>query len=292
MFNEFDLRLFDAEGAEGAGAEGAGAESAGTESAGTEGAGTEGAEQVRLAEYQAMIEKYADLHEHSLQEAVKQQKAAHDALAQRYAALEQAVSPLYQERGITAGDTDALAEAIRADDSFWERGAEQAGMTVEQYKEMQLAIAENNQLRRSMEQQQAEDAANRQIAAWQQEAEQVKGIYPDFDLMQEIKNPLFASLIASKNEATRLSLQAAYEACHVQELTHRAAQSAAHTATQNTVKNIRAGAHRPKEGGSGSDGAITPGKVDIAKLTRAQRRELEHRAERGERITFQEGTKL
>ena len=285
---KFDLRLFDAGGAEAAQA------SAEVQDAG----GEQGAEEAvqstadRQAEYEAMLEKYADLDSKRMERAAKDQQRVTKQLEEQLSALQNAVAPLYQSQGIAVGDVEALSQAIQNDDSYWERGAEAAGMTVEQYKQMQMAIAENAQLRRTLQAQQQEEAANRQIAAWQTEAETVKQDYPDFDLMQEIQNPVFASLISSKNQATRLSLKAAYEACHVEEIRQMAARQAAKLAEANTVQSIRAGAHRPKEAGSGTESAVAPTKIDITKLTREQRRDLERRAERGERITFQEGTRL
>ena len=71
-----------------------------------------------------------------------------------------------------------------------------------------------------------------------------------------------------------------------------AARQAAKTAEFNMIHSIRAGAHRPKEAGGGVQAAVAPAKIDIAKLTRIERQALERRAERGERITFQEGMKL
>lgn len=216
---KFDLRLFDAGGAEAAQA------SAEVQDAGSEQVSpTEESSQStadRQAEYEAMLEKYADLDRKRMEQAAKDQQRV-----------------------------TRQMEAVR------------------------------------------EQAANEQVAIWKQEAEHIKTLYPDFDLMQEIQNPLFASLISSKNQATRLSLQAAYEACHVEEMRQMAARQAAKTAEFNMIHSIRAGAHRPKEAGGGAEAAVAPGKIDIAKLTRTERQALERRAERGERITFQEGMRL
>ena len=289
---KFDLRLFDAGGAEAAQA------SADAQTEGLDTGSEQGAEETaqstadRQAEYEAMLEKYADLDSKRMEQAAKDQQRVTRQLEEQLSALQNAVAPLYQSQGIAAGDVEALSQAIQNDDSYWERGAEAAGMTVDQYKQMQMAIAENAQLRRTLQAQQQEEAPNRQIAAWQAEAETVKQEYPDFDLMQEIQNPLFASLISSKNQATRLSLKAAYEACHVEEIRQMAARQAAKTAETNTVQSIRAGAHRPKEAGSGTESAVTPGKIDITKLTREQRRDANATPGAGERITFQEGMKL
>ena len=161
-----------------------------------------------------------------MQDTIKKRLKGTNQMRQQFQALSDAVMPLYQMHGIAPGDVEALSQAIQNDDSYWERGAEDAGMTVEQ----------------------------------------------------------------SKNQETRLSLQAAYEVCHMEEMRQMAARNAAKTAESNTVHNIRAGAHRPREAGSGTESAVAPAKIDITKLTRAQRREIERRAERGERITLQEGS--
>lgn len=216
---KFDLRLFDAGGAEAAQA------SADAQTEGLDTGIEQGAEETaqstadRQAEYEAMLEKYADLDSKRMEQAARER-------------------------------VTRQMEAVR------------------------------------------EQAANEQVAIWKQEAEHIKTLYPDFDLMQEIQNPLFASLISSKNQATRLSLKAAYEACHVEEIRQMAARQAAKTAEFNMIHSIRAGAHRPKEAGGGAEAAVAPGKIDIAKLTRMERQALERRAERGERITFQEDMRL
>lgn len=280
----FNLRLFDAS----AGADAAGAEGGAANTTATDQNTTPSPEDTRQADYQKMLEQYADLDKARLDSVTQklQQQATKERqqLNEQLSALQAAVAPIYQAQGIQQGDIAALSDAIKNDDTYWERGAEEAGLTVSQYKQMQMTIAENDRLRHTMQARQAEEAANRQIAAWNEEAEKVKIIYPDFDLMNEIQNPMFAHLISSKNAATRMSLQAAYEATHIEQMR----QQAARTAENNLSSTIRAGANRPKEGGSGQNGAVTE-TIDIRKLTRDQRRELERRAERGERITLQGG---
>lgn len=293
---KFDLRLFDADGA----SDGGTAENAQevSQPANESGVSTDHAEMLtqtaeqedREAKYRELLKEYKDLDDKRIQDTIKKRLKGTNQMRQQLEALNDAVLPLYQAHGIAPGDVAALSQAIQNDDSYWERGAEDAGMTVEQYKQMQFALAENEQLRRSIQQQQQEEAAHRQIAAWQQEAETLRQIYPEFDLMKEIQNSKFAGLIAAKNEETRVSLQTAYEVCHMDEMRQMAARNAAKAAESNTIQSIRAGAHRPKEAGSGTEAAVTQGKIDITKLTREQRREIERRAERGERITLQEGS--
>lgn len=188
-------------------------------------------------------------------------------------------------------DTGSQQDSEETTQSTADRQAEYEAM-LEKYADLDSKRMERAEQQRVRLEAAREQAANEQVAIWKQEAEHIKTLYPDFDLMQEIQNPLFASLISSKNQATRLSLKAAYEACHVEEMRQMAARQAAKTAEFNMIHSIRAGAHRPKEAGGGAQAAVAPAKIDIAKLTRIERQALERRAERGERITFQEGMKL
>lgn len=279
---QFNLRLFDAQGASDGGAAQAESQPA---NSGDPTLPQTAEQDARETKYRELLKEYKDLDDKRMQDTIKKRLKNVGQVKRQFDALNSAVLPLYQMHGIAPGDVAALSQAIQNDDAYWMRGAEQAGMPVDQYRQMQMTAAENVKLRGAMR----EQAVNEQIAAWHQEAEGLKEKYPDFDLMREIRNPLFASLISSKNEATRLSLQAAYEACHVEEMRQMAARQAAKTAEANTLHAIRAGAHRPREAGSGAEAAVAPGKIDITRLTRNERRELERRAERGERITFQEG---
>lgn len=282
----FNLRLFDVEGASDGGTAETTQNISQTAASGDSALPQTAEQEGREAKYRELLKEYKDLDDKRMQDTIKKRLKNVGQVKRQFDALNHAVLPLYQMHGIAPGDVEALSQAIQSDDSYWARGAEQVGMTVEQYKQMQMTAAENTKLRDVVR----EQAANEQIAAWYAEAEAVQQQYPDFDLMREIRNPLFASLISSKNEATRLSLQAAYEACHVEEMRQMAARQAAKTAEANTLHSIRAGAHRPREAGSGAEAAVAPGKIDITRLTRNERRELERRAERGERITLQEGS--
>lgn len=243
-------------------------------------------EQERENKYREFLKEYKDLDDKRVGDIVKKRLKGANQLRQQFDAVNEAIMPLYEAHGIEPGNIQALSQAIQSDNSLWERGADDAGMTVEQYKQMQHAKAENARLSKAL----AQESANRQMQAWHQEAERVKGVYPEFDLMTEIQNPLFAELISSKNPSTRLSLKAAYEATHVEEIRQMAARSAYQAAETNVSKTIQANGHRANENAAGSQPAAKPATIDIKNLTKAQRRELELRAERGERITFREGS--
>lgn len=123
-----------------------------------------------------------------------------------------------------------------------------------------------------------EQAVRATWEAWRREGAEMKQTYPDFDLAAELKDPDFARLLKGG-----VSLRAAYQARHLDRILGGAMQYAAQRAAQGTAARMADRARRPAENGTLSHaGAIF--KTDVAKLTRAQREEIERRAARGEQI--------
>lgn len=285
---EADLHRFDgaAAGGEGTGtAEGTPADAA-ADPAPAETETPQETQEDRQARYKQMLEEFRDLDEARMRETVRRRTLGAAQASARAEALDAAVAPLYAAHGLEPGDVEGLARAIAGDNSYWERGAEEAGMTVEQYRQMKQTQAENARLRAAQQRAESEAAAEQQYRKWLAEAEEMKTDYPEFDLTAELENPLFISLITSKNELTRLPIKAAYEACHLDEMRHKAAQNAAKNTETRITQDIRAGGRRPAESAAGNAAGAHTGRVDVAKLTRAEREAFEKRAMRGEHITF------
>lgn len=114
--------------------------------------------------------------------------------------------------------------------------------------------------------------AQRQLRAWNEQAEQVKARYPDFDLGREAQDRTFRSMLRAG-----VPVRQAFEVVHMDEL--RAAAERAVTA------NIKAKGARPQENGAGASSGFTV-KDDVSRLTPRDRAELAKRAARGEVITF------
>lgn len=114
--------------------------------------------------------------------------------------------------------------------------------------------------------------AQRQLRAWNDQAQQMKARYPDFDLGREAQDRTFRAMLRAG-----VPLRQAYEVVHMDEL--RAAAERAVTA------NIKAKGARPQENGAGAASGFTV-KEDVSKLTPKDRAELAKRAAGGEVITF------
>lgn len=185
-------------------------------------------------------------------------------------------------------DLDKLEAAIDNDTAIWEKAADEAGMTVEQYKSWNNLQRERDRAEREREaaegyirnlelQRQREE----QYSVWLEEANRLKQEYPEFDLRQELQNRDFAGLIGQKNPQYSISMKQAYELIHPEAVEKRIAERTA----QQVTDNIKARGMRPTEGAVGGQGGITV-KSDVTKLTKKDRAEIAKRAARGEKITF------
>lgn len=91
-------------------------------------------------------------------------------------------------------DIETLTNTILEDDSYYEQEAMEKGMTVEMLKQVKKMERENAELKRGFEEQQKRDQAERAWQAVLQQAEEVKQIYPSFNVETEMLNEKLADL--------------------------------------------------------------------------------------------------
>ena len=178
---------------------------------------------------------------------------------------------------------DDLHNAIMNDNAAYEQEAFQRGMNVEDLKALKRLEAENATLRA----QNARTAEQREWDALMQQGEQVRQMYPDFDLDAEMQNPQFGRLLATMQKSGfPNAVRTAYEAVHREEIMGGAMRYAVAQTEQKISKSIQSGMRRPAENGTTQQAAASVGTTDPSKLTRAQIEDIKKRAERGEKITF------
>ena len=107
-----------------------------------------------------------------------------------------------------------------------------------------------------------------------QEAEEVRGVYPDFDLRVQCADPKFLSMLRAG-----VPVRHAYEVLHLDDIKGGVAQATAQRTEKQVVDGIRAKGARPTENG------VTI-KSDVHQLSKADRAEIAKRAARGEQILF------
>jgi hypothetical protein len=173
-------------------------------------------------------------------------------------------------------DYDELAKSINNDDSFYEQKALEMGVSVETAKKMDQMDRDTERQQRNLEQQKVDNRFN-QIY---QQSEEMKKVFPNFDLKTELKNPVFARMMAPDMPFT---VEQAYYAVHHNELQTAAMQVTAQTVAKKISNDIQSGNRRPSEAGtSGQAPSVTT--FDYRNASREQREALKKRIRSGEKI--------
>ena len=290
-----DLHLFD--GGDGGGAPAAGAEAGSQASVvssqaapgdnGTPAAAGQENEQTpeQLAEeFQELTKgKYKDAYDKDFQQRFQklfdQRFKGVKADQERLSSYQPIIDTLSARYGITDGDMGKLSQAIDSDQSLWEEAAEEAGLTVEQYRRVQRMEMENQRLKAAQRETIQHQMAQQQMQVWQGQIQQVQQSYPDFNLEAEMQNPAFQAMLRAG-----ASIQNAYEATHIDQIKAALAQQTAKSTEKKVTDNIRKKGMRPQEVGGAQPGV--PLNADLKNSTAKQRAEWAARAERGEQITF------
>jgi hypothetical protein len=173
-------------------------------------------------------------------------------------------------------DYDALAQAISNDESFYEQKALEMGVSVETAKKMDQMERDTERQQRTLEQQKFQN----HIASLERQAEEMKKVFPNFDLRTELQNQSFARMTSPN---VGISVEDAYYAVHRNELQAAAMQVTAQKVAQKISNDIQAGSRRPNENGtSGQAPSVTT--FDYRNASREQREALKKRIRSGEKI--------
>lgn len=204
--------------------------------------------------------------EASLNDRLNQMQPVFDELAHKY--------------GVDGSNPEAILNAMRTDDGFLEKEAQEKGLSVQQLREIRKMELENEGLRRQMRERSDREQAERIYSKWMQDAEGLKAQFPDFDLETELANPQFQGLLRAN-----IDVATAYQVIHKDELIPAAMQYTAQQVQSKMANSVAANNARPRENGIGGSSPVTV-KTDVSKLTKADRAEIARRVARGERIVF------
>ena len=235
----------------------------------------------RNAEFEALIKgQYKDLYDAKMQDTIQKRLKGQKETVDKFNALSPTLELLGKKYGVDATDIEALNKAISEDDSYYEQEALEKGMTVTQLKEVKKMEKENAELKAQMEEAQRQENGKKLYAAWMQQAEEAKKVYPSFDLKAEMENPKFLDLLRSN-----IDVRTAYEVLHKDDIIRGAMQFTAQTVESKISKSIASGGARPTENGMSSQSAAVV-KSDVSQLSKADRAEIIRRVQRGEKIRF------
>ena len=222
--------------------------------------------------------EYKDVYDEEMQRIVKRRLKDEKGLKDQLGQMQPIIDMLAQKYQIGDNDLSKLAQAIEDDDVYWSDAAEEAGMTVEQYKQFQRLQRENAQLIEQERVRQGREATNRQVQEWYQQAEETKKTYPSFDLAEEAQNPQFLSLLQAN-----VPVRHAYEVIHMDDIKAAERQLTARATEQQVTANVRARGARPTENGTASQGGFTI-KSDPSKWSKKDRAEVVRKVQRGEKV--------
>ena len=243
---------------------------------------TSDSKEERLAKFREMIEgEYKDEYTQVFQESFTRRHRDVQGLEQSLAAQKPIIDMLMQRHKIEDGDMAKLQTAVEEDTHYWENLAEEAGLTVEQYKAMEQLKRENAELNKMKARQIGEQRANAQLQAWYKEGEEVKKNYPSFDFKTEAKNRDFRDLLRKG-----VSVSQAYQVIHMNEINEATAKAAAQAAGAQMEARIKSKQSRPSENGMSSQSAAIVRKDTVSSLNKKDRAAIAKEVLRGGRVSF------
>lgn len=245
----------------------------------------QGAQQGEETEEQQWAEakkKFAKFYGNDVQAAVKDRFKNQADANEKLNALEPMLRALMKREGV---DTlDALNDRVLNDDSLWEEEAEEAGMTVEAYKNFQQLKAENDAIRAQQQKSMEDRFMEEHFQKLAGQAEQLKQRFPDFDLAKELReNERFRDLVSPN---IGCSVEEAFFMLHKDELMPQLMAYGVQVGKDQVSRSIQANAKRPTEGASMHGSAGVDVHIDPKGLTDDQYDEIVKRARRGEHVVL------
>ena len=204
----------------------------------------------------------------TVQSRLRSAKGAEEALGKLTPALEL----LARKHGLdpAAMDYDALAQAISDDESYYEDKALEMGVSVETAMQIDKQERDTARQQRQEAQNLEQQKIEQHFQKLQQQGEEMKKVFPNFDLRKELQNPAFVRMTSPN---VGISVEDAYYAIHRKELQTAAMQVTAQKTAKMVSNAIQAGTRRPAENGiNGHAPSVT--NFDYRAASKAERQAL------------------
>ena len=225
--------------------------------------------------------EYKDIYTEETQRMISRRFGEQQALERRMQSQQSVIDMLMQRYNIGDGDLSKLTAALENDNAYWSEAAEEAGMSVDQYKRFQQLQRQNAELQKIQAEQRDRAQAQRQAQRWFQEAQAVAAKFQGFNFARELQNPEFTAMLRAGTP-----VEHAYKVMHFDELMDGAIQVTAANTEKAIADNVRAKGSRPAENGTSAQSAAFTIKDDPSKLTKQDFEEIARRVARGEIISF------
>ena len=240
------------------------------------------AEQTAEEKWEALKKgEYKEMYGRDVQNAIRDRFKNQSDAQQKLDGMQPMLQALMKKAG--AESVEELQELILNDDSLYEDEAEARGMTVEQYKHMKELEDEHARNEAEKQQREQHQMLQNHVATVRQQAEELKQMFPGFDLDKEMTNPDFVRMTMPG----QLSVKQAYMALHGDELIPQLMTYGMDRAKEQIGQTIQAQRQRPAEGAmSGKSQQAAEPKIDPAKLTRKEREMYKKLARQGYYVSF------
>lgn len=215
--------------------------------------------------------RFAKFYGNDVQSAVKDRFKNQDDANKKLESMNPMLEVLMKKTG--AENIDELQDLIMNDDSIYQDEADAAGMPVEQYKSFKKLQDEHEKL--VAEKQQAEEQRQiaEHVAGIRQQAEELKRLFPGFDLDQEMRNRDFIKMTAPGG----ISVEQAFFALHGKELFPQMMAYGVQTGKEQIARSIQANQARPIEGASLRGAAGASVRVDSETMSDDRYEEIKRR---------------
>ena len=194
---------------------------------------------------------------------------AMEVLGRKYGMLQEGKAP----------DIEAISKAILDDDEMYEERAAELGTDVATARRMdeleRIAARAKEREQQDLEQQQARAHIQKLI----NQGEEMKQLFPDFDLRREMENETFRRWTGPQ---IGMSVKDAFFALHREEIQRAQAEALAQQMQQKMANAIAAGANRPNETGRAQSASV--GQVNLPSMTHTELETLKKRIYAGEKI--------
>ena len=215
--------------------------------------------------------RFAKFYGNDVQSAVKDRFKNQTDAKQKLESMDPMLKALMKKTG--AESIEELQDLIVNDDSLYQEEADAAGMPVEQYKAMVKLQTEHDQLVAEKQRAQEHEQFRQHIAGLAQQAEELKQIFPGFNLEQEMQDEEFRKMTAPGG----VSVKQAFFALHGEELIPQLMAYGVQTGKEQISKSIQANQSRPIEGASLRGAAGASVRIDNESMSDERYEEIKRR---------------
>ncbi len=269
-----NLHTFDGEGAAAGGEAGGEGISQAAAGNGAEGLispdNATGATSEQVPSFDEYVQQHKDEAQKWFQDRFNQRFKDYKQLKERSKSADSILDMLATKYGIeNSRDVNAIQKALQEDDYLYAERAEANGRTIEEQRNWDILERENRMYRQQQQNEQRMQQIQRQMDEWTEQSNNLKQIFPDFNLDQELRNPEFEAALRSG-----LSIDRAFYAVHGQDIVNGAMQDTARAVRQATAQDMTARRRtRPKESAIGGQASAKVSK-DVHKLSAQERAEI------------------